>query len=86
MMSARLANGSASRLRLSFAAAAIIGLVAVLPVLAGCGSGSAVKRDQLIVATTTSLQDSGLIDDVVLPLFAKAAPNVTVKALAVGSG
>src|SRR5659263_677713 len=56
------------------------------PVLAGCGSGDAVKRDQLIVATTTSLKDSGLIDDVVLPLFAKAAPNVTVKVLAVGSG
>src|SRR5450756_455618 len=86
MMSARLAHGSASRLRLSFAAAALIGLVAVLPVLAGCGSGSAVKRDQLIVATTTSLQDSGLIDDVVLPLFAKTEPGVTVKVLAVGSG
>jgi len=86
MMSARHARGSAFRLRLSFTAAALIGLVVLLPVLAGCGSGSAVKRDQLIVATTTSLKDSGLIDDVVLPLFAKAAPNVTVKVLAVGSG
>jgi len=86
MMSARRSRGSASRLRLASAAAALIGLVAVLPVLAGCGSGDAVKRDELIVATTTSLQDSGLIDDVVLPLFAKAAPDVTVKVLAVGSG
>jgi len=86
MMSARLAHGSASRLRLASAAAALIGLVVLLPVLAGCGSGSAVKRDQLIVATTTSLQDSGLIDDVVLPLFAKTEPGVTVKVLAVGSG
>ena len=86
MMSARRSRGSASRLRLASAAAALIGLVAVLPVLAGCGSGDAVKRDELIVATTTSLQDSGLIDDVVLPLFAKTEPGVTVKVLAVGSG
>ena len=81
-MSAQHARGSAFRLRLAFTAAALIGLVVLLPVLAGCGSGSAVKRDQLIVATTTSLKDSGLIDDVVLPLFAKAAPDVTVKVLA----
>ena len=70
----------------SVLAAALIGLVVLLSVLAGCGSGDAVKRDELIVATTTSLKDSGLIDDVVLPLFAKTAPDVTVKVLAVGSG
>jgi len=70
---------------LSIAGAALLfGLVLVL--LAGCGSGDTVKRDELIVATTTSLKDSGLIDDVVLPLFAKTAPDVTVKVLAVGSG
>jgi len=67
--------------------AALIGLVTLAPLLAGCGgSGDAVKRDELIVATTTSLKDSGLIDVVVLPLFAKTAPDVTVKVLAVGSG
>jgi tungstate transport system substrate-binding protein len=86
MISARRARGSAFRLRFAVAAAALIGLTVLLPVLAGCGSGDAVKRDQLIVATTTSLKDSGLIDDVVLPLFAKTAPDVTVKVLAVGSG
>ena len=86
MMPVRCARGSASRLRLVFAAAAVVALVVLLPVLAGCGSGDAVKRDELIVATTTSLKDSGLIDDVVLPLFAKTAPDVTVKVLAVGSG
>jgi len=86
MISSQRARGSASRLSLAFAAAALIGLAALLPVLAGCGSGPVVKRDELIVATTTSLKDSGLIDDVVLPLFAKAAPDVTVKVLAVGSG
>lgn len=67
-------------------AAALIALVVLLAALAGCGSGDAVKRDELIVATTTSLKDSGLVDDVVLPLFAKTAPDVTVKVLAVGSG
>lgn len=86
MMSARRAHGSAFRLSRAFATVALIGLVALLAVLAGCGSGDAVKRDELIVATTTSLKDSGLIDDVVLPLYAKTAPDVTVKVLAVGSG
>jgi len=86
MVFARRARGSASRLRFAFAVAAMAGLVALLPLLAGCGSGDAVKRDELIVATTTSLKDSGLIDDVVLPLFAETAPDVTVKVLAVGSG
>jgi len=86
MMSPRTACGSASRLGLVCAAAALIGLVLLLPVLTGCGSSDSVKRDELIVATTTSLKDSGLIDDVVLPLFAKTAPDVTVKVLAVGSG
>jgi tungstate transport system substrate-binding protein len=86
MVFARWAPGSASRLRRALAVAALVGLVALLPLLAGCGSGDTVKRDELIVATTTSLKDSGLIDDVVLPLFAKTAPDVTVKVLAVGSG
>jgi tungstate transport system substrate-binding protein len=64
----------------------LVGLVLLPLVLAGCGSSDPVKRSELIVATTTSLMDSGLIDDVVLPLFAKTAPAVTVKVLAVGSG
>ena len=67
-------------------AAAFIWLAVLLSVLPGCGSGDTVKRDELIVATTTSLKDSGLIDNVVLPLFATTAPDVTVKVLAVGSG
>jgi tungstate transport system substrate-binding protein len=85
-MSARRARSSVLRLSLAFSAATLLGLVLLPAVLAGCGSGNAVKRDELIVATTTSLKDSGLIDDVVLPLFAKTAPDVTVKVLAVGSG
>jgi len=73
-------------------------LLAALPVLAGCGSDAedgeaaeepqeqSIARDQLIVATTTSLNDSGLFEDVVLPAYAEIAPDVTVKVIAVGSG
>jgi tungstate transport system substrate-binding protein len=45
-----------------------------------------VQADQLIVATTTSLNDSGLLEDVVLPAYAELFPDVTVKVVAVGSG
>ena len=38
------------------------------------------------MATTTSLNDSGLLDDVVLPAYARLHPDVTVKVVAVGSG
>jgi tungstate transport system substrate-binding protein len=67
---------------------ALLALVA-LPLAAACGSESeeaAVQRDQLIVATTTSLNDSGLLEDVVLPAYAEIAPDVTIKVIAVGSG
>lgn len=68
-------------------ALALLVLVALLA-LAACGSEeeAAVQRDQLIVATTTSLNDSGLFEDVVLPAYAEIAPEVTVKVVAVGSG
>lgn len=67
-----------------------ISLLALVTALgAGCGSGGsepAVHRDQLVVATTTSLNDSGLLDDVVLPAYEGRHPGVTVKVVAVGSG
>lgn len=56
---------------------------------AACGSdepGSAVEQGRLLVATTTSLSDSGLLDDVVLPAYQRLHPGVTVKVVAVGSG
>jgi tungstate transport system substrate-binding protein len=56
---------------------------------AACGSdepGSAIHADRLLVATTTSLSDSGLLDDVVLPAYRQLHPGVTVKVVAVGSG
>ena len=78
-------NGKRAAVILGFA---LLALVAPLS-LAACGSGSeaaAVQRDQLVVATTTSLNDSGLLEDVVLPAYAEIAPGVTVKVIAVGSG
>jgi tungstate transport system substrate-binding protein len=64
--------------------AAVAGVV--LLVLAACGSpaaGPAAERS-LILATTTSTQDSGLLDDL-LPAFT-AATGWAVKPVAVGSG
>jgi tungstate transport system substrate-binding protein len=60
------------------------GLLAVA--CASDGPGSAVDQGRLLVATTTSLSDSGLLDDVVLPAYEKLHPEVTVKVVAVGSG
>jgi tungstate transport system substrate-binding protein len=59
-------------------------------VLAGCGSSSsgssspAKASGQLIVASTTDIQDSGLLDALV-PAFQKRSP-CSVKPVAVGSG
>ena len=61
-------------------------VTAVLLVLAACGApaaGSSAERS-LILATTTSTQDSGLLDDL-LPAFT-AATGWAVKPVAVGSG
>jgi tungstate transport system substrate-binding protein len=68
--------------------AALSVVVTLLAVLAGCGSTSeqSVQRDQLVVATTTSLNDSGLLDDAILPAFRERHPELTVKVVAVGSG
>ena len=49
-------------------------------------SDSPVDAGRLLVATTTSLNDSGLLDDVVLPAYKELFPDVTVKVVAVGSG
>ena len=71
----------------------LVALIAALTSLvAGCGgsapagtsSGSAPAKGSMILATTTSTQDSGLLDDL-LPVFTKDT-GWTVKTLAVGSG
>jgi tungstate transport system substrate-binding protein len=49
------------------------------------GGGSGGVDSDLFVASTTSLQDSGLFDSL-LPEFERAHPEYTVKVVAVGSG
>jgi tungstate transport system substrate-binding protein len=67
--------------------AIIIVLVGASLLIVGCGSSSkAPNTKELILATTTSVQDSGLLDQVVLPAFQKLHPELTIKTLAVGSG
>ena len=57
----------------------------LLAASAGCGAGDVpAQGSDLIVATTTSLQDSGLLDSLV-PRFQRTA-GVTVKVIAVGTG
>ncbi|OLS35293.1 substrate-binding domain-containing protein [Bacillus sp. MRMR6] len=66
-------------------------IVFVLLLLSACGNSNAESADakktvvtDLILATTTSTQDSGLLD-VLLPLF-EEENNVKVKTIAVGTG
>lgn len=66
-------------------AAASLALVAIT----GCGSGDGSSTDgriggELILATTTSTQDSGLLD-VLIPVFENET-GIEVKVIAVGSG
>ena len=64
--------------------------VALLVAVAGCGSDSGSSTSttsasgQMIMATTTSTRDTGLLDTLV-PAFEKAS-NCSVKTVAVGSG
>ena len=48
-------------------------------------TSTSVAKSNLILASTTSTQDSGLFD-VLIPAFSKAHPQYTVKVVAVGSG
>ncbi|PZG23722.1 substrate-binding domain-containing protein [Nonomuraea aridisoli] len=56
----------------------------VTALLAGCGSTPAEQPKSLILATTTSTQDSGLLDEL-LPVFTRES-GWQVKTVAVGSG
>jgi tungstate transport system substrate-binding protein len=72
--------------------ALVVLIVAVTALLTGCGaptsagsaSQGAAEKGSLILATTTSTQDSGLLDDL-LPAFTRET-GWKVKTLAVGSG
>lgn len=63
-------------------------LVSLFPAI-GCGGreepATVPERSELVLASTTSTQDSGLFD-VLVPAFAEAYPEYTVKVIAVGSG
>ncbi len=66
------------------------GVQAILPVVlmaclaAGCGTRSDPNRAPIVLATTTSTQDSGLLDELI-PAF-ESRSGWTVKTIAVGSG
>jgi tungstate transport system substrate-binding protein len=64
----------------------ILVTIAMVAMMTGCGEEKTepVERSELILATTTSTQDSGLLDEWV-PMFEENNPY-TVKAIAVGSG
>jgi len=69
------------------AAAFIAGLILISLAMCGCGGSSGIpeeERSELILATTTSVLDSGLLDELV-GLFEERYPY-SVKAVAVGSG
>jgi tungstate transport system substrate-binding protein len=53
--------------------------------LAGGGCASGAGTSEVILASTTSVHDSGLLD-VLLPAFQQARPQVRVKLIAVGTG
>ncbi len=62
----------------------LLAVVASLVVLGAAGAFAAPKQKNIILATTTSTQDSGLLD-VLIPLFEKET-GYFVKTIAVGSG
>jgi tungstate transport system substrate-binding protein len=47
---------------------------------------AAANNDELIIYSTTSVRDSGLMQEVVFPAYNAAHPGVTIKATYVGSG
>lgn len=90
--------GSRWQRRLGRRRAAVIAIaVALVAALVGCSSGkqssssggsasdNEVEKTSLVLASTTSTQDSGLFD-VLIPAFEKAYPQYTVKIIAVGTG
>ncbi len=66
------------------AALAALALAVAGVALTGCGAGDAAPS-RLILASTTSTEDSGLFD-ALIPAFEKANPGVDVVVIAVGTG
>ena len=61
-----------------------VAVLAISAVVVGCGSDVGYNEDELILATTTSLNDSGLLD-LLVPIF-EDEHGVKVKIIAVGTG
>src|SRR5215213_9295733 len=68
--------------------AGVPALVLVVLVAAACGGTTAkpAKRQDLIVQSTTSVRDSGLLERLIAPQFERRYPQWHLKFLAVGSG
>ena len=62
----------------------VLGFCVALALTTACGPAGAEPTPAILLATTTSLQDSGLLDDLI-PRFEEASGR-DVKAVAVGSG
>lgn len=62
----------------------ILAVLAASGLIAACSGDPGYNEEELILATTTSLNDSGLLDELV-PIF-EAEQDVTVKIIAVGTG
>jgi tungstate transport system substrate-binding protein len=72
----------------AFAFAAVLALSVVgcsQPADEGTAPQPAVEKTELVLASTTSTQDSGLFDELI-PAFESANPEFTVKVVAVGTG
>jgi tungstate transport system substrate-binding protein len=81
-------GGGGGAIAAAVIAMAFLGLGALTLLGAACGDDTAAGPDTttLILATTTSVKDSGLLDEALLPAFTSKYPDLEVKTVAVGSG
>ena len=64
-----------------------LGAIAVALSVVGVGSASAVAQQQnLVVQSTTSVRDSGLLDQLITPRFTRRFPQWNLQFVAVGTG
>src|ERR1700750_940164 len=66
--------------------AGAIALAAAAVFAAATGSASAQQRRSLIVQSTTSVRDSGVLDQLITPQFKRRFPQYDLKFIAVGTG
>src|SRR3954453_15216685 len=67
----------------------IVGAMMVALVAAGAGAASAAAQGQqqdLIVQSTTSVRDSGVLDQLITPAFERRFPQYDLRFVAVGTG